>query len=111
MNEANHNLQGAFRALADPTRRQILRLLSNDDMTIGDVVDKFSVTRGAIKKHLNVLEAGRLISVHPRGRERVNRLEPSMLKTVSEWLNFFDQFWDQKLDRLQQAVNKEQGSK
>lgn len=110
MKETNQNLQGAFRALADPTRRQILVLLSDNDMTIGDVVDKFSITRGAIKKHLNVLEAGRLISVHPRGRERVNRLEPAVLKSVSEWLKFFDQFWDQKLDRLQKAIDKEKGN-
>jgi DNA-binding transcriptional ArsR family regulator len=105
------NLQGAFRALADPTRRQILVHLSAGEMTIGDVVDKFSVTRGAIRKHLNVLEEGQLISIHPRGRERINRLEPDALKTVSEWLNFFDQFWDQKLDGLQRAISKEQGKK
>ena len=105
------DLQGAFRALADPTRRQILVHLSAGEMTIGDVVDKFSVTRGAIRKHLYVLEEGQLISVHPRGRERINRLEPDALKTVSEWLNFFDQFWDQKLDGLQRAISKEQGKK
>ncbi len=108
---SNSNLmqsQGAFRALSDPTRRGILMLLSEQDMTIGDVSEHFDITRAAVKKHLNILEEGALISVHTSGRERINKLEPLGLKSAVDWLNYFNQFWDEKLTALQQAVENEQ---
>lgn len=104
-------VQGAFRALSDPTRRGILMLLSEQDMTIGDVSDHFDITRAAVKKHLTILEEGALISVKARGRERINKLEPQGLKAATEWLKYFDRFWDQKLAALQQAIEQEQINK
>ena len=97
-------IQGAFRALADPSRRAMLRYLSEGGMTIGEVAGHFDMTRAAVKKHLTVLEEGHLISVHPKGRERINRLEPMALKSVVDWLSYFSKFWDEKLDTLQAAV-------
>lgn len=99
--------QGAFRALADPTRRQILMHLSTADMTIGEVSDRFEMTRGAIKKHLTILQEGNLISVQTSGRERINHLEPMGMKSAANWLNHFNQFWDEKLGALQSAIEKE----
>lgn len=99
--------QGAFRALADPTRRNILMLLSEQDRSIGDVASQFDVTRGAIKKHLSILQEGKLISVKTVGRERINHLEPDAFKAVSEWLSYFDQFWNKRLAKLKRAVEKD----
>ncbi len=107
MNSTHHSPQGAFRALADPTRRQILSYLADGEMTIAQVSDKFNVTRGAIKKHLTILAEGDLIKVRTQGRERINRLNPAGLKPVSEWMSFFDQFWDARLGKLQTAIEKE----
>ncbi|WP_282608799.1 helix-turn-helix transcriptional regulator [Pelagibius sp. Alg239-R121] len=107
----HHEAQGAFRALADPTRRDILLLLSEDDMTIGEVVERFDITRAAVKKHLTILEEGALISVHASGRERINRLEPLGLKSVAEWLSYFNQFWDKRLQALRVAIEKEESEK
>lgn len=104
-------LQGAFRALADPTRRQILMDLSVNDMTIGEVVDRFHMTRGAVKKHLTILEEGKLISVHSKGRTRVNKLEPLALRPVLDWINYFDRFWDDRLVNLKNAVEAEEKRK
>jgi len=101
--------QGAFRALADPTRRMILAHLGTRDMTIGEVAGHFDMTRGAIRKHLAILEDGALISVHPRGRERINRLEPRGLKPVAEWIRFFSRFWDERLGSLENAIEKGKG--
>ena len=101
-------VQGAFRALADPTRRAILMHLSHGEMTIGDVVGKFDITRAAVKKHLTILEEGALISVEPRGRERINRLQPSGIRSAAQWIGFFDQFWDDKLADLKSAVESEE---
>ncbi len=98
------NIQHSFKALADPTRRQILVHLSQQDMTIADITDQFDITRAGIKKHLNILESGKLISVKTRGRERINSLETEGLKTITDWLAYFDQFWDEKLSSLQTAI-------
>jgi len=100
----DENIQGVFRALADPTRRDILVHLSRQDMTIGEVTDRFDVTRAAVKKHLIILEEGGLISVRPNGRERVNRLEPMALKLAEDWLEGFSHFWDQRLAALKDVV-------
>ncbi len=81
----NLEIQNSFKALADPTRRSILIHLSQKDMTIGEVTDQFDMTRAAVKKHLTVLESGRLISVESNGRERINKLETKGLKTISDY--------------------------
>lgn len=96
--------QEAFRALADPTRRNILMMLSAQDMSIQEVAAEFDVTRGAIKKHLSILQDGDLISVRTLGRERINHLEPDALRVVSDWLGYFDKYWDNRLTKLQQAI-------
>ena len=103
--------QSAFRALADPTRRQILMHLSQAEMSIGEVSDKFEMTRGAVKKHLSILEQGNLIKVRVQGRERINALEPKGMKQANEWLNYFNQFWDAKLDNLKSAVETHEQTK
>ena len=98
--------QEAFRALSDPTRRSILMMLGDRDMSIGEVASNFDVTRGAIKKHLSILEEGRLISVRTVGRERINRLEAATIREVNDWLGYFDQFWDRRLSNLKYAIEK-----
>lgn len=99
--------QNAFRALADPTRRDILRMLSAQDMTIAQVSDRFDMTRAAVKKHLTVLSDGGLITVEARGRERINTLNPAGLAPVLNWLEYFDRFWDDRLDALKTAIEKD----
>jgi len=100
--------QNAFRALADPTRRGILLHLSKTDMTIGDVVACFPVTRAAIKKHLVILENGGLIKVKANGRERINSLNPAGLKVANDWLNYFNLFWTDRLDDLKNTIEAEE---
>lgn len=100
----NQQLQQSFRALSDPTRRQILMKLSSENLTIAQVSDKFELSRTAVRKHLAILEEGNLITVTPRGKERVNQLNPDGLKTTCEWFNYFNQFWDTKLDALKNVI-------
>ena len=100
------NIQNTFRALADPTRRDILIHLSKKEMTIGEVASQFDMTRAAIKKHLVILEEGKLVSVHPQGRERVNRLEASALKSVADWTLHFSEFWNNRLNKLQSVIEE-----
>ncbi len=100
--------QAAFRALADPTRRDILRLLTKGGMTIGEVTDAFPMTRAAVKKHLTVLQEGNLIEVTPRGRERINRLRLDGLRPVLDWITELDAAWDDRLNALKSAIEKDQ---
>lgn len=104
--EPTDKLQQVFRALSDPTRRDILLMLSDQDMTIADVSSRFDMTRAAVKKHLTILREGALISVRTEGRTKINHLEPTALLLASQWLNHFDRFWDERLNALQDAISK-----
>ncbi len=99
--------QLCFRALADPTRRDILKMLSQQDMTIADVAGRFDMTRAAVKKHLTVLSDGGLITVEPRGRERINSINPLGFAPVLSWFDYFDGFWDDRLSDLKTAIEKD----
>lgn len=99
--------QLTFRALADPTRRDILKLLNRQDMTIADVAGRFDMTRAAVKKHLTMLSDGGLITVEARGREKINRINPNGFAPVRGWFEYFDSFWDDRLDALKTAIEKE----
>lgn len=96
-----------FRALADPTRRSILQLLANKDMTIAEVADNFQMTRAAVKKHLIILSEGNLISVQVDGRSRLNSLNVDGLKQVFDWFGYFDAFWDERLEKLKFEIEKD----
>ena len=99
--------QSIFRALADPTRREILQLLSLDECSIGQLTQAFPMTRAAVKKHLTILEEGRLIEVEARGRERINRLRPNGLRPVLDWMDQLDLAWDDRLTALKSAIEKD----
>lgn len=96
--------QPIFRALADPTRRAIVSMLAGGERPIGEIAEAFEMTRPAVAKHLKILKEGDLITVEEKGRERINHLNPHALKTAADWINHFDQFWDERLDLLKQAV-------
>ncbi|MBU2992754.1 metalloregulator ArsR/SmtB family transcription factor [Octadecabacter sp. 1_MG-2023] len=99
--------QPLFRALADPTRRDILLMLRTEDMTIAQVAENFDMTRAAVKKHLTVLSDGGLITVRAEGREKINTLNPNAFAPIKDWLSYFDAFWDDRLGDLKSAIEKD----
>ena len=99
-------VQPVFRALADPTRREIVSMLADGPRPIADIAAQFEMTRPAVAKHLAILKEGGLISVQRKGREQINRLNPKALKTAADWLAYFDRFWDERLAKLKEAVEK-----
>ena len=103
----NKGLQSSFRALGDPTRRQILMDLSQQELTIAEVVNNFDLTRTAVRKHLSILEEGGLITITARGKERISRLNPEGLKSTADWFNYFDRYWDTKLGSLKTTIERE----
>ena len=98
-------LSATFAALADPTRRAIIARLAMGETTVSDLAKPFDMSGPAISKHLKVLENAGLIT---RGREaqwRPCRIEPKALKTVDDWLERYRQFWEERLDRLEDYLN------
>ena len=93
-----------FRAISDPTRRSIMAMLADGERSLNEITAEYEMTRPAVAKHLKILEQGGLIRVRAKGRERLHRLQPETLKTVADWVNFFSQFWDEKLANLKQVV-------
>ena len=85
-----HSYQNdAFRALADPTRRDILVLLEKGVLSVGEIALEFPVSRPAISKHLRILEQARLVSEVREGRRHVYRVDPGPLAAVRSWLDLF----------------------
>ncbi len=99
--------QLGFRALADPTRRNILHLLAQRDMTIAEVAQNFQMTRAAVKKHLTILTQGDLISVRTHGRTRLNALNHHGIQRIGDWFSYFDAFWDDRLSALKSEIEKD----
>ncbi|MDI3328535.1 MAG: autorepressor SdpR family transcription factor [Alicyclobacillaceae bacterium] len=76
----------AFKALSDPTRRKILRLLRSGDLTAGEIAGHFSLTKPSISHHLNVLKQARLVLDERRGQQIVYSLNTTVLQDVMGWL-------------------------
>ena len=97
---AEPELDRAFAALADPTRRAILARLAKGEVGVLEVAQPFPMSQPAITKHLNVLENAGLISRHRDARRRLCRLEPERLKEISDWIGSYREFWEESYDRL-----------
>ncbi|ADG05019.1 autorepressor SdpR family transcription factor [Kyrpidia tusciae] len=79
-------MNDAFKALSDPTRRQILRLLRGGDLTAGEIADHFSLTKPSISHHLNVLKQAGLVTDERRGQQIIYSLHTTVLHDVMGWL-------------------------
>ena len=97
-------LDQVFHALADSTRRAILRDITRREKTVGELAQPYSMSLAAVSKHLDVLERASLIRRERRGACRMVRLNPKPLHAAQEWLNFYEQFWKTSLDRLQDLL-------
>jgi DNA-binding transcriptional ArsR family regulator len=95
-----------FMALADPTRRHMLELLSKGDATVNELAKPFSVSLPAISKHLKVLERAGLISRGRHAQWRPCRLEAEALKEGADWMNQYRQLWEESLSHLERYVQK-----
>jgi DNA-binding transcriptional ArsR family regulator len=93
-------LDSIFHALADPTRRRILRDVAGGEKTVGEVARPFALTLAAVSKHLNVLEEAELIARERRGSFQIVRLNAKKLKPATEWLAFYEKFWNTQLDAM-----------
>jgi DNA-binding transcriptional ArsR family regulator len=90
-----------FQAISDPTRRQIIQMISSQPLNINAVSGNFGVSRTAIYKHIKILTECGLISLKRQGRERFCQARLEQLSEVSDWVEQYRKFWMQRLDALE----------
>jgi DNA-binding transcriptional ArsR family regulator len=103
-------MNGVFHALAHDVRREMLGRLAMGELTVGELAEPLDMSLAAASKHVKVLERSGLVHRTVDGRRHVCRLEPGPLASVSAWLAFYERFWNERLDALedllQPTVNK-----
>ena len=99
-------LDRIFSALADPTRRAILRTLAQRPATVNEIARPFPVSLNAVSKHLMVLERAGLIRRQIKGREHHCWIEPRPLREAENWLEHYRTFWEQRMDALENYVRR-----
>lgn len=107
----NSTPDAVFKALADPTRREILALLRDGGSTVGDIASNFEMSRPAVSKHLRQLRAAGLVIDRPVGTTRMCELNAEPLSEVDEWLALYKILWKKKLTRLKAHVEEKQRGK
>ena len=100
MTVVEDELSTTFAALADPTRRAIVRRLATGEATVNQLAEPFALTQQAVSKHLKVLEQAGLISRTRSAQSRPCRLEPERLDAAVDWIARHRRMWDERYDRL-----------
>ncbi len=101
MNEIRRDV---FQAISDPIRREIILLVSKNNLTLNGVTENFRISRPAISKHIRILEECGLVTINQQGRERICKINAEPLNEVYDWLAYFDKFWDKKLNSLKNIM-------
>jgi DNA-binding transcriptional ArsR family regulator len=103
-----------FQAIADPTRREIIQLIARQNLNLNGVAENFKMSRPAISKHIKILTECGLISINQQGRERYCEARLEKLNEVSDWVEQYKKFWNERLDALESyldALKKEDKQK
>ena len=95
-----------FQAISDPTRREIIHLLSCESLNLNAIAGNFEISRPAISRHIKILAECGMVIVHDVGRERFCTVNLRKLKEVDKWLNYYRKFWNRKLDSLGDFLEK-----
>jgi len=104
MNAAVPPLEDVFRALSDPTRRQVVERLGFGPSTVGELASPFAMALPSFMQHLGVLEDAGVVRTHKQGRTRVVTLVPTSLTRVSEWVHQQETVWPRRLDQLDEYL-------
>lgn len=96
-----------FVAIADPTRRKLIRILADvDELPLHEITPHFQMGRTAVSKHLAVLKEADLVKNRKLGRETRYRLNPAPLKEVKDWLAFYEKFWIERAEILKKILEE-----
>ena len=104
-------LDRVFHALADPTRRAMLRRLAGGEHSVGDLAEPFDMSFAAAAKHVKVLEGAGLLSKAVDGRTHRCRLDARALAEADRWIAYYQRFWTGRLDALETALLRHKQAK
>ncbi len=99
-----------FAAIAHPVRREILDRLSEDDLTVKRLSEQFAISRPAVSQHLAILLEAGLVTRQTEGRQNYYHLQPDALQEVDKWVRHYQRFWDRKLDKLGNYLQRKHGT-
>lgn len=102
----NQQLDETFYALSDPTRREMLARMAGGERSVAELAEPFEMSAPAISKHLRVLERAGLLKQEKEGRVRMCHLVAQPLKEAADWVEQYRQFWDVRLDRLEEYLEE-----
>jgi DNA-binding transcriptional ArsR family regulator len=100
-----------FQAIADPTRRQIINMVAHHSLNLNAVAEKFEISRPAISKHIKILTECGLLVIKQKGRERLCEARLNKLNEVATWVEQYQEFWNKKLDALEDYLEELQKKK
>ncbi|HEY5802833.1 MAG TPA: metalloregulator ArsR/SmtB family transcription factor [Lysobacter sp.] len=103
----SRGLDEVFHALSDPTRRAMLRTLSKQERSVGELAAPFAISLAAASKHIKVLERAGLVQRQVQGRVHTCRLDPRPMHAGLEWMRHYEQFWNERLDALDTLLRAE----
>lgn len=107
MNEKNQE-RDIYVAIADPTRRKLLRLLADvEELPLNELTVQFEMGRTAVSKHLAILKEAGLVISRKVGRETRYRLNAGPLREIEDWLSFYRRFWSERILLLNQILEEE----
>jgi len=95
-----------FQAIADPTRRQIINLISQNSMNLNAIADNFDISRPAISQHIKILTECGIVVIRQQGRERFCEAKLETLREVSNWVDQYRQYWNVKFNSLEKYLDK-----
>ena len=99
--KSSGQIADVFTAIADQSRRALLlRLATEGERSVTELLEPFSISQPAVSKHLRILREVGLVRSRKEGRERIYKIEASRLRDVFDWLSYFEKYWDEKLDAL-----------
>lgn len=100
-----------FQAIADPTRREIIQLVTEEALNVNAIAEKFEMSRPAISKHMKILEECGIVAIEQRGRERYCRAQVEELTEVATWVAQIKQIWDSRFHQLESYLTDLQASR
>ena len=100
----NYQDRSVFGAIADPTRRAILGVLSEGELGAGELAERFPISRPAVSRHVRILKKAGLVRARVDSQRRVYSLNPSALQEVDQWLAPYRLFWSSRMVDLKTYV-------
>jgi DNA-binding transcriptional ArsR family regulator len=96
-------------ALGEPSRFQVVELLRNGPLSVGEIAEELKIRQPQVSKHLRVLSESGIVAVEPVARRRIYRLEAEPFEQLSHWVDSFERVWEMRLNSLDKYLDSVDG--